>query len=427
MLNKSLALILLVGLIQGNVMAGSLNEPGDFPVSERNSAQSKVSFGFNSHSEHYLITWSDATINSRTDVDIYGRILDGTGKAISKDIGISTGISGQAISAVAFDSTNKRYLVIWSDWRKAFAIDSDIYGQLINADGSLYGDNFVISEQRSVSQKDATVAYDPARQQFLVVWKDSRSKGLDKLYGRYIYSNGKPKDKEFAIAEGAGKQDRPSLYYDPKRKRFLAIWRDIVDDHLEKTTLLRGKGIFARFIDPAKPHQPTPGKLIDLEDDACLPTSLYAAAYSPDSDVFMVTWTTARDYQELGLDAFAAIIRADDAELVTKPFAIARTNDYQEFPSVTYDTHNKRFLAVWYDLRRDHSAKNADIYGRFVEPTGKMSNEFLISDLNMRGEKRYPVPTYSEKQDAFLIFWQDNRNAQKIYGKLKKNKNVAVK
>lgn len=426
MIKKSLALILLVVLIQGNVIASSSDESGDFPISERDSTQAKVSFGFNNFNEHYLITWSDATINSRTDVDIYGRILDGTGKAISKDIGISTGVSGQAISAVAFDSSNKRYLVIWADWRKATAVDSDIWGQFINADGSLYGDNFVISEQRAVSQKDAAVAYDPARQQFLVVWKDSRGNSLEKLHGRYIHSNGKPKGKEFIIAKGAGKQDRPSLYYDPRRKRFLAIWRDIVDDHLEKTTLLRGKGIFARFIDPAKPHLPTPGKLIDLEDDACLPTSLYAAAYSPDSDVFMVTWTTARDYQKLGLDAFGAIIRADDAELVTKPFAIARTTDYQEFPAVTYDKHNNRFLAVWYDLRRDHSAKNADIYGRFVEPTGKMSKEFLISDLNMHGEKRYPVPAYSEKQDAFLIFWQDNRNAQRIYGKLKKNKYAAA-
>lgn len=423
MIKQYLTFFFLFCFVYSGAMASTQESTSDFPVSERNSAQAKVSFGFDSKNEHYLVTWSDATVNSKTDVDIYGRILDANGRAISKDIGISTGISGQAISAVAFDSNKQRYLVVWADWRKATAIDSDIWGQFVNADGSLYGSNFMISAKRKVSQKDATVAYDPARQQFLVIWKDSRDGNLEKLHGRYISSEGKAKGEEFAIAKGEGKQDRPSLYYDPKRKRFLVIWRDIVNDHLEKTTLLRGKGIFSRFIDPAKPHAAaTPGKLIDIEDDACLPTSLYAAAYSPDADVFMVAWTTARDYQQLGLDAFGAIIRADNGELVTEPFAIARTNDYQEFPAVTYDRRHKRFLAVWYDLRHDHSARNTDIYGRFIDTTGKMENEFLISDQKIQGTKRYPIAAYNETQDAFLVFWQDNRNSQQIFGKVKKFK-----
>lgn len=407
--------------------ANTTDKQGDFPVSARDSFQSRTSIGINAQDGHYFVTWSDITAKSTTDVDVYGLILDATGKAISKDIAIASRAKGQALTAVAFDNINRRYLVIWSDWRKATAIDSDIWGQFVNTDGSLHGGNFVISEVRGVSQKDSTIAFDPSRQQYLIVWKDSRRGGMEKLRGRYINSTGKPKGNEFDIALGEGKQDRPSLYYDPKRKRFLVIWRDIVDDNLEKTTLLRGKGIFSSFIDPATPHKAKPGKLIDMEDDACLPTSLYAAAYSPEDDVFLVAWTTARDYQKLGLDSFGAIMRADSGSLIKKPFAIARTNDYQEFPTVTYDGRNKRFLAVWYDLRRDHSARNTDIYGRFISPAGKMDDEFLISDINMRGTKRFPIVAYNEKQDAYLVIWQDQRNktAQKryvkIYGKLKRN------
>lgn len=429
MLKQILIMCFMLSCVHVASAANTLAQQADFPISVRNSFQSRASFGINNQDGQYLVTWSDITPNSRTDVDVYGLILDATGKAVSKDIGISTGNMGQALTAVAFDNINKRYLVIWSDWRKARAIDSDIWGQFINTDGSLHGGNFVISETRDVSQKDSTIAFDPSRQLYLVVWKDSRRGGMEKLRGRYINSKGKPKGGEFDIALGEGKQDRPSLYYDPKRKRFLVIWRDIVDDNLEKTTLLRGKGIFSSFIDPAITHKAKPGKLIDMEDDACLPTSLYAAAYSPEDDVFMVAWTTARDYQKLGLDSFGAIIRADSGNLTSKPFAIARTNDYQEFPTVTYDSRNKRFLAVWYDLRRDHSALNADIYGRFIGPTGKMSSEFVISDLNMRGAKRFPIVAYNEKKDAYLILWQDQRNKTpdqryvKIYGKLKKNPN----
>lgn len=427
MLKRFYILCILTSSVYVTAAANNPAQQGDFPISVRDSFQSRASFGINNQDGQYLVTWSDITAKSNTDVDVYGRILDATGNAVSKDIGISTGKMGQALTAVAFDSINKRYLVVWSDWRKARAIDSDIWGQFINTDGSLHGKNFAISETRDVSQKDSTVAYDPSRQQYLIAWKDSRKGGLEKLRGRYLSSKGKPVGKEFEIAVGEGKQDRPSLYYDPRRKRFLVIWRDIVDDHLEKTTALRGKGIFSSFIDPAIPHKAKPGKLIDMEDDACLPTSLYAAAYSPEDDVFLVAWTTARDYQKLGLDSFGAIIRADSGNLTSKPFAIARTNDYQEFPTVTYDSRNKRFLAVWYDLRRDHSATNADIYGRFVSTSGKMNDEFVISDLNMRGARRFPIVAYNEKRDAYLVLWQDQRNKTadkryvKIYGKLKNN------
>ncbi|MDH5633468.1 MAG: hypothetical protein OEZ10_10805 [Gammaproteobacteria bacterium] len=384
-------------------------QAADFEISARDSFQSRVSLGANKQDGHYLVTWSDLARDRMNDVNIYGRLVDANGKPVSKDIGIATGAKGQAISAVAYDQHKKRYLVTWSDWRNATTVESDIYGQFVNANGSLQGKNFVISENRAASQKDVAVSYDPVRRQYLVAWKHGSSKGPELIRARYITADGRAKGDEFQVAEGKGKQDRPSLYFDPKRQRFLVLWRDTVDGHLEKTTAIRGKGIFSMFINPDKPHKAAPGKLIDIEDDACLPTSLYAAAYSPDADVFMVSWTTGRDYQKLGLDSWGAIISAETGEHMVKPFAIARANDYQEFPTVTYDRHNKRFLAVWYDLRRDHGARNADIYGRFVDASGKMSDEFVISDLNMKGARRFPVVAYNAARDSYLVFWQDQR------------------
>jgi hypothetical protein len=348
--------------------------------------------------------------------------MDAQGKPISKDIAISNHKGGQGRSSVAFDPVNHHYLVVWTDWRNANNIDSDIYGQLLNFDGNPIGSNFSITNLRT-SQKQATVAYDHDKQRFLVAWKDDRLANSEKLYGRFISHQGKLLDNEFLIAKGEGKQDRPSLIYDPKGKRFFVVWRDIVDEQQYLSTTLEGKGIFAAFVHDSD-NNAEPGILIDTEEDACLPPSPYAASYSPEDDLFLVVWTTARDYQKMGLDVFGALVRARDGKRIGDAFPIAVKNDYQEFPSVIFDQKQQRFLVIWYDLRRDQTAKNMDIYGRYISPQGEMSKEFLMTDHGAPGIRRFPAIAYSHKSETTLLLWEDSRkktstkNYQRIYARV---------
>ncbi|MDH5388872.1 MAG: hypothetical protein OEY06_10535 [Gammaproteobacteria bacterium] len=394
----------------------------DFPVSTRDSLQSLPTVAYNPVHDQFLITWSDVRYNSKTDVDIYGRILDAQGAPVSEDIVISNHKGGQGRSSVAFDPVNKHYLVTWTDWRNANNIDSDIYAQLLNFNGKAIGSNFAITNQRT-SQKQASVAFDLEKQRFLVAWKDDRLADTEKLFGRFISHQGKLLDNEFLIAKGEGKQDRPSLIYDPKRKRFLVVWRDIVDEQQYLSTTLEGKGIFAAFVQNSDDGG-KPGILIDTEEDACLPPSMYAASYSPEDDLFLVVWTTARDYQKMGLDVFGALIRASDGKHIGKAFPIAVKNDYQEFPSVIFDQKQQRFLVIWYDLRRDQTAMNMDVYGRFISPQGDMSEEFVMTDTDAPGIRRFPAIAYSPKSETTLILWEDSRkktstkNHQRIYARI---------
>jgi len=420
MKNKLFFVVLLLLGLLSQVTASTI---ADFPISVRASLQSLPSVAYNPVDDQFLITWSDVRYNSQTDVDIYGRILDARGKPVSKDIVISGYKGGQGESSVIFDSINKQYLVVWSDWRNANNIDSDIYGQRLNAKGKPIGTNFSITNRRT-SQKQASVAFDSDQQRFLVAWKDdSLAANSEKLFARFVSSTGKLLDKEFLIAKGEGKQDKPSLVYDQKRKRFLVIWRDIVDEQQFLSTTLEGKGIFAAFIQNAD-KEAKPGILIDTEEDACLPPSLYAASYSPEDDLFLVVWTTARDYQEMGLDVFGALVRASDGKRIGKAFPIAVKKDYQEFPSVIFDQKQKRFLVVWYDLRRDQTALNMDVYARYISSQGKMSQEFLMTDPDAPGIRRFPAIAYSEKSGTALVIWEDSRNKnptknhQRIYARV---------
>jgi hypothetical protein len=201
------------------------------------------------------------------------------------------------------------------------------------------------------------------------------------------------------------------------------VWRDIVDEQQYLTSPLKGKGIFAALVDPENTSQGQ-SNLIDMEEDACLPPSLYAASYSPEEDVFLVVWTTAREYQKKGLDVYGAFVQAENGKRRGPAFPIAVESDYQEFPSVVYDQRHKRFLVVWYDLRRDQTALNQDVYGRYISSTGLPSEEFIISDNRANGIRRYPAIAFSSKSETSLVIWEDSRkktknlHSQRIYGKI---------
>jgi len=99
---------------------------------------------------------------------------------------------------IAYSTTSHRYLVTWHDGRTRaqqydlFKMDStdqttfkDIYGQIVNADGTLSGDNFPVAIDPANTdkvyhgnakriQQYSEIAYDSDNNRFLVVWEDDR-------------------------------------------------------------------------------------------------------------------------------------------------------------------------------------------------------------------------------------------------------------
>jgi len=347
---------------------------------------------------------------------------------VTADIPITRGKGSQGFSAVAFDPVNRRYMVVWTDWRNAADVDSDIYGRLIDADGTPHGDEFVVAATRGVSQKFPNLAFDPVRRRFLVLWVDARNGQVDKLYGRYLGADGGPVGEEFPVALEGNYQDYPSLLFDPRYDRFVVVWRDtrsVAIDRLEKA-------VYGRFIDAVQGPS-GPSFRIALEKEGCSPLSLRAVSYAPHDDAYFVAWSSGRNYSEKlpstggyrdrqrGLDVYGAFISARDGSFRTPPFPIASEIDYQEVPSVSYDPSRDRFLVVWYDLRRPPTGRDTDIYGRFVAPTGAMSEEFLVSENQAIGTRKYPTVAYSPQSNSFLVLWEDGRGrdsgrARQIYG-----------
>lgn len=407
--------LILAFLLNAIVAQASPSAQGDFLVTEARALQGDPAVAYDQNRDRFLTTWTDYRNKESTELDIYGRIVDAGGKPVTGDFPISKAKRGQSISAVAFDPLSNRYLVVWNDWRNAISTDSDIYGQLVNADGTLYGADFIIAGGR-FSKKRPAVKFDPVRRRFLVVWADARDNKVEKLYGRFVDSTGTHLGRESRLVAEGGNQDRPSLAYSEKSKKFFVIWRD------SEVT-----GIYGAFVDPDL--GPQARTLIAPEPEGCLPPSLYAISYSAKADLFFAAWTSGRNYHKKskhtvqGLDVYGVFLRGEDGKPQGRDFPIAAETDYQEYAAVAYDSNQDRFLTVWYDLRRPPTARSMDIYGRFIAPGGKLSEEFLVSESQMHGIRRFPAIAFSPKSDAFFVLWEDGRSREKhgryIYGKIR--------
>lgn len=204
-----------------------VNKDGDpigseFLISDSDS-NGKPAIAFDPASERFLVVWYEFT----TTYDIFGQMIDARNelKFINK-FAISTELTAAQVNpSVVFDDVNRRFLVVWEDSRDT---TTNIYGQLVNPDGTLFNANFPICNESSQSQVSPSVAFDSINQRYLVVWQDFRNDANYDIYGQMVNSNGtlfgEVSDVNFLISSLANTQQKAKVAFDYISQRFLVVW-----------------------------------------------------------------------------------------------------------------------------------------------------------------------------------------------------------
>src|SRR5262249_8057188 len=90
---------------------------------------------------------------------------------IGKDYRISNGAVIESLSpAIAYNSVDNEYMVVWFDARNLATTELDIFGQRIAANGDFIGDNFAINHDTG-GQFDPSLAYNSVDNNYLVAWE----------------------------------------------------------------------------------------------------------------------------------------------------------------------------------------------------------------------------------------------------------------
>jgi hypothetical protein len=134
--------------------------------------------------------------------NIYGQLVDAVNTAdflysttADTNFPIGTTFSGKKSPALAYDSVNGRYLVVWdetSDWTQY-----DIAGQIVDASDTadfLYStdadENIMVSDFDEIFKYGPRAAYDPENHAFLVAWSDYRGPETVNVYGQILSGSG---------------------------------------------------------------------------------------------------------------------------------------------------------------------------------------------------------------------------------------------
>jgi hypothetical protein len=182
----------------------------EFRIDVGTSEQQNPAVAFDSVNSQYLVVWADDRSGSSTDV--YGRLVDTAGSVLGASF-LVMNLTDAGTLAAAFDSVNEQFLVTAYDF-----FDDNIYRQVIDADGSAVGTTDSVTASGSYTHN---VAFSAADGQYLVVWSPSN----EDIHGRLIAADGTLAAGTLTICDAALNQYSPSVAFEPASGLFLVAWQ----------------------------------------------------------------------------------------------------------------------------------------------------------------------------------------------------------
>ena len=372
-------------------------DPGvDFPISSAEAGQRYPAVAYNVADDEYLVVWEDVRFNLpvRGD-DVYGQRVDADGSLLGTDPTVNFCIAcydyDQSLPQVAYNVADDEYLVVWEYWS---AGQSDVYGRVVAGDGSLPGSQISISAILE-DQRLPAVAWSSARDEYFVVWNDYRDRndtGSD-IYGQRLDAAGALADGEITISQAPGDQTRPHLAYNPAAEPYdqvLVVWYDGRD------TVTSGLDIYGRRILADGSVGGQEFAICQAVHDQYNPVVVYSEA----SHQFLVTWYT------VDWDAAESYVSAQrvwwPGLLLGHSFDVAAPQMSQDFPAVAYNSRNHQYLVVWADERGGEANIYGQRYNRFGLPVG---DNFVVHEG--AGAQTHPVVVHSAFGNRYLVVWED--------------------
>lgn len=391
------------GDIYGQVFsAKGVPQGASFSITTNGGIQSQPAAAYNSTTDDFLVVWTDQRNGLG---DIYGQVVqpDGTlptGEDPSENYAISTATGYQQYPTLAYNITTDEYLVVWMGNRVG---NLDIYGQRVDADGTLLGNtdpfvNLAISTA-SNNQYDPAIAYTPTADEYLVVWVDNRNSASDDIYGQRVDTDGALLGADFAICTASKDQSKPAIAYNSLANEYLVVWGDGRDQ-------IYSPDIYGQRVDAA-------GTLWGdnfIISDASMSQFSPAVAYNTDHDQYLVVW---KDYRAYSDDIYGQRVGSDGTLAQQGGFAISTAIENQSWPAVAYSTTAHQFMVVWEDQRTDEYAGH--IHGQRVWWPGlPIGHEFATSSP---GTRKAPAVAYDTREHLYLAVWADDADGDfDIYG-----------
>jgi hypothetical protein len=221
-------LLFIAGLLPAAATATTQSTPDsllgpEIAISTLDNQKLLPAVAYNWKRHEYLVVWHNKWPGNR---DIYAQRVSETGALLSW-FAVSAGPKDRAQAAVAYDPVNDRYLVVWIFDALGNGSDWDVYGRFIPALGPdpALGE-FPICDWTS-SQWNPAVAYARAQEEFMVVWANQAAGVPWYISGRRV--NAKTgafpaTGADVTIAHPTQDRVNPDVAYNLARNEYLVVW-----------------------------------------------------------------------------------------------------------------------------------------------------------------------------------------------------------
>jgi len=413
---------------------------------------------YNSTNDEYLVVWEgddDTGGLVEDEFEIFGqRVNAATGAEVGvNDFRLSDmGSDGDAhldaaCPAVAYNSKNNEYLVVWVG-DDVNDLEPEIFGQRVNAaTGAQVGVNdFRLSDMGPEGSPlyllvgCPAVAYNSTNNEYLVVWNspdDTLVFGDREIFGQRVNAatGAQAGENDFCLSD-MGPHDKPpdskynaanaAVAYNSTNNEYLVVWQgedgtgEMVNDEWE---------IFGQRVNAATGAQVGVNdfRLSDMgpDGDSTYDAQCPAVAYNSTNNEYLVVWEGDDNSGGVVNEEFEIfgqrVNAATGAEAGVNDFRLSDMGPdgysyhHAHRPAVAYDGVDNEYLVVWFgnDNAPPLYFLEDEVYGqRVAAATGAQTgaNDFRLSDMGPDGSADYyagwPAVAYNGKGNQYLVVWQ---------------------
>ena len=380
------------------------------------------------------------------------------GRPVGERIAVShTGTNGYdyldaQYPAVAYNSTDNQYLVVWeADLSTGGMVNDEfeIYGHILAADGTKIGaDDFRISFMggNGDANYDAVrpaVTYNSSDNEYLVVWQgdDNLAPLVDnenEIFGAHLtYNGGGIGLVDFRISDmgpnGNTNYDAssPAVTYNSRDNQYLVIWSG--SDNNDGMVIGENEVFGQLLTSDCVGVETNDFRISDMGGSGDGSFDAYApdVVYNDYGDEYLVVWYGDDDAGILvdeEFEIYGQRITLIGGEIGTNDFRISDMGPdgsiaYRGyFPSVTFSQDDTQYLVVWegVDNVAPLEAGEQEIFSQRLNYAGNPSgyNDVRISYMGPNGNNPYganrPVTVYSHGQNQFFVAWYGDHNREPL-------------
>ena len=326
--------------------AGTKLDDSPLVISSASRHQSLPDITFDG--SRYVAAWTDSRGTNRDifadRIEVDGQSLDGNGFAVT------TGTRDQTLPAVAW-SDGSSGLVVWQDRR---AGNFDILAAVVADDGSVMAGDIAVCDEPS-DQIRASVAFDPERSVYLVVWSDRRGgPGDHDIFAARVDTSGNVLDPDgLAVSSATGSQLTPDVAY--AGDEFLVVWED--------RRVGPGGDIYGARVSADGSLQVADAEGIELAGGEA---SQGRPSVTASAGAFAVAWSDGDLGAPTGLDILARRVQLDGTQ--ADAFIVSGEEGDEREPNLSGRLDQTSLLAAY--SRSDEEIGAPRVFARFVDEEG---------------------------------------------------------